>query len=104
MARYLRTVALLVIPAWLNRLDKVTVLINYQNNSIKEIANSRFHKLELDKLINWKNHINKFLPKLSSACCVVRCVCYYSNMSTLKIIIVHTFMLEWSVAYFEVSR
>ena len=49
--------------------------------------------------------INKILPKLSSACCVVRSVYYYIKMSTLKIIMVHTFMLEWSMAlYFVVSR
>jgi hypothetical protein len=59
-----------------------TFLINYQNNSIKESTNTRFLGLELDKHINWKNHINKILPK----CIVVRSVYSISNMSILKII------------------
>jgi hypothetical protein len=104
MAQYLGNVPLLVSPAWLNRLGKVTFVINYQNNSIKESANTKFCKLELDKLINLKKNVNKCLPKLSSACCV-RSVYYYSNMSTLKLVIVHTFILEWSMAlYFGLFR
>jgi len=43
---------------------------------------------QLDKHISWKNHINKILPKLSSACFVVGSVYSYSNISTLKMIYV----------------
>jgi len=39
-----------------------TFLINYQNNSVKESTNTIYLGLELDKCINWKNHINKILP------------------------------------------
>jgi len=59
-----------------------TFLINYQNNSIKESTYTKFLGLELDKHINWKNHINKILPK----CIVVRSVYSNSNMSILKMI------------------
>ena len=41
---------------------------------------------QLDKHISWKNHINKMLPKLSSACFVVGSMYSYSNVSILKII------------------
>jgi hypothetical protein len=75
-----------------------------QNNSIKEPTNTKFQGLELDKHINWKNHINKILPKLSTARFVVRPRYSYSNMSTLRKIL-NTFLLQWSVAlYFGGTR
>jgi hypothetical protein len=41
---------------------------------------------QLDKHVSWKNHINKMLPKLSSACSVVGSMYSYSKVSTLKMI------------------
>ena len=63
-----------------------TFLINSQNNSINNNNNNntKFLGLELDKHINWKNHINKNVPKMSNACFIGRSVYYDSNMSTLK--------------------
>jgi len=61
-----------------------TFLINSQNNSINNNNNTKFLGLELDKHINWKNHINKNVPKMSNACFIGRSVYYDSNMSTLK--------------------
>jgi hypothetical protein len=55
-------------------------LINYQNNSIKESTNTIYLGLELDKHINWKNHIKNILPKLNNACLVVSSVYSYSNI------------------------
>jgi hypothetical protein len=59
-----------------------TFLINYQNNSRKGSTKITFLGLELDKHINWKNHINKILPK----CFVVKSLHSSSNMSILKMI------------------
>jgi hypothetical protein len=59
-----------------------TFLINYQNNSIKESTYTKFLGLELDKHINWKNHINEILPKYV----IARSVYSNSNMSILKMI------------------
>jgi hypothetical protein len=63
-----------------------TFLINYKSNSIKEYTDTKFLGLILDKRINWKNHINKNLPKLRSLCFVVSSMYSYSNMFTLKMI------------------
>jgi hypothetical protein len=63
-----------------------TLLMNYESNSVKEHADTKFLGLILDKHINWMNHIYKYLPKLSSACFVVRCMYSYINMFALKII------------------
>jgi hypothetical protein len=41
--------------------------IIYQNKIITGTNNTKFVGLELDKNINWKNHVQKIIPKLSSA-------------------------------------
>ena len=53
---------------------------------MKESTNTKFLGSEVDKHLKWKNHINKILPKLSSAYFFVRPVYSYSNMPTLKMI------------------
>jgi len=63
-----------------------TFLINCQNNTLKESTITKFVGLKLEKHINWKNHLNETLLKLSSACLVIRSVYSYSNMPTLKMI------------------
>jgi hypothetical protein len=42
--------------------------ITYQNKIITGTNNTKLLGLELDKNINWKNHVKKIIPKLSSAC------------------------------------
>ena len=38
------------------------------NNTITEVTNTNFLGLELDNNMNWKKHVIKILPKLSTAC------------------------------------
>ena len=73
-----------------------TFLINYKNNSIKESTNTKFLGLELDKHINWKNHINKILPR----CIIVRSVYSNSNMSILKMIYFAYFNFNFNLFLF----
>jgi hypothetical protein len=42
--------------------------IMHRDKLLKEISHTKFLGLELDKNINLKNHIQKILPRLSSAC------------------------------------
>jgi hypothetical protein len=42
--------------------------------------------LEIYKHLNWKNHIEHMLPKLSSSCYAVRCMYNFSNIEKIKII------------------
>jgi mannose/fructose/N-acetylgalactosamine-specific phosphotransferase system component IID len=58
--------------------------INFQNKIMKEANNIKFLGLELDKHMNWKSHIGKILPKMSSACYVIRSMYHLSNKTTLK--------------------
>src|SRR5215468_4386761 len=59
---------------------------SYHNSIIKESDNVKFLGLELDKCLNWKKHIDSLIPKLSSACFVMRTVSSYSTISTLQMI------------------
>jgi hypothetical protein len=46
--------------------------IVYKNKYIKETVNSRFLGLHLDNHLNWKDHIDQMIPKLSGAYYAVR--------------------------------
>jgi hypothetical protein len=46
--------------------------IMHQDKLLAEISHTKFLGLELDKNINWKTHIQKILPKLGSACHLIR--------------------------------
>jgi isocitrate dehydrogenase len=46
--------------------------------------NTKFLGSELDKNISWKNHVQKIIPKLSSACYLVRRMCPCCNSVLLK--------------------
>ena len=50
------------------------------------INNTKLLGLELDKNISWKNHVQKILPKLSSACYVDRRIYPCCKLNTLKLI------------------
>jgi hypothetical protein len=60
-----------------------TFQIIYQK---KRINNTKFLGLELEKNISWKNHVKNILPKLSSACCLVRRMYLCCESNTLKMI------------------
>jgi mannose/fructose/N-acetylgalactosamine-specific phosphotransferase system component IID len=81
-----------------NRLNE-TFQIIYQNRLLTGANNTKFLGLELDKNINWKNHIQKILPKLSSACYLIRRMYPSCNLNTLKTIYFAYFRLWNSVLY-----
>jgi hypothetical protein len=42
--------------------------IGYNDKYIEETVNTKFHGLQIDNRLNWINHINRLVPKLSEAC------------------------------------
>jgi hypothetical protein len=46
--------------------------IAYDCKCIEESVNMKFLGLQIDNHLNWTNHINKLIPKLSGACYAVR--------------------------------
>jgi hypothetical protein len=52
-----------------------TFQIMHQNRLLIGTNNTKLLGLALDKNINWKNHIQKILSQLSSACYLTRRMC-----------------------------
>jgi hypothetical protein len=46
--------------------------IGYKDKYIEEIVSIKFLGIHLDNHLNWKNHIDQIIPKLSAACYAVR--------------------------------
>jgi hypothetical protein len=78
-------------------LDKTNIMKFLMNNSphcaltvgckdkcIEETVNTKFLGLQLDNRLNWKNHIDQMIPKLSGACYTARSMFHISNIDTLK--------------------
>jgi hypothetical protein len=51
------------------------LIIGYNGKCIEESVNTKFLGLQIDNRLNWINHIDKLIPKLSGACYAVRSVC-----------------------------
>jgi hypothetical protein len=68
---------------------------------MKEANNIKFLGLELDKYMNWKNHIGKILPIMSSECYVIRSMYHLSSKTTLKMIYFAYFhsVMEYRIAF-----
>jgi len=87
-----------------NRLNTAFQII-YQNKLLTEINHTKFLGLELDKNINWKNHIQKILLKLSSACYLIRRMGPLCNLTTLKMIYFAYFhsIMEFGIIFCGIS-
>jgi hypothetical protein len=82
-----------------------TFQIAYQNMILSGVDNTKFLGLQLDKRINWKNHIYEILPKLSSACYLLRRMYPHFNEVTLKMIYFAYFhsVMEYGIPFWGVS-
>jgi hypothetical protein len=58
--------------------------IGYKDKYTEETANSKFLGLHLHNHLNWKDHTDQMIPKLSGACSAVRLMFHISNSNTLK--------------------
>jgi hypothetical protein len=46
--------------------------VYYKDNVIDEVKSTKFLGKDIDNHMNWKNHVEHILPKLSAACFSVR--------------------------------
>jgi hypothetical protein len=78
-----------------------TFQITYQNKIITGIYNTKCLGLELVKNISWKNHVKKIIPKLSSACYLVRRMYPCCKSTTLKMIYFANFhaVMEYGIIF-----
>jgi hypothetical protein len=58
--------------------------IGYDDKYIEESINTKFLGLQIDNHLNWKNHIDLMIPKLSIACYAGISVFHISNTDTTK--------------------
>jgi hypothetical protein len=58
--------------------------IGYKYKYVEEVVSTKFLNIRLDNHLNWKDHIDQIIPKLSSACYAVRQIYYFINQNTLK--------------------
>jgi hypothetical protein len=62
------------------------IQIKIENKQIEPVKETKFLGLIIDDKLSWKGHINYMIPKLSSACYVMRTVKPHVSHNTLKII------------------
>jgi hypothetical protein len=61
-----------------------TLHIGYKEKYIEETMNTKLLDLQTDNHINWKNHKEKMIPKLSEVYYAIRSMVRISNINTLK--------------------
>jgi len=50
------------------------------------MVNMKFLGLQIENYLNWKDHIEETIPKLSGACYAIRPAVHINNINTLKLI------------------
>jgi hypothetical protein len=69
---------------WTNSSSHCALTIGYKDKYIEEAVNTKYLGMHLDNHLNWKDHIDQIIPKLSAPCYVVRQMYHISNNNTLK--------------------
>jgi hypothetical protein len=67
-----------------NNLPYCALTFGHKDKYIEETINLKFLGIHIDNHLNWKNHIDQIVPKLSAACCMVRQMYYICNNDTLR--------------------
>jgi len=60
-----------------------TLTISHKDKCIEVVVNLKFLGIQIDSQLNWKNHIDQIIPKLSVACYMVRQM-YHICSDTLR--------------------
>jgi hypothetical protein len=65
-------------------LPHCVLTIGYKDKYIEEVVNTKFLGIHLDNHLNWKDHTDQIIPKLSAACYTIRQMYHFVNQHTLK--------------------
>jgi hypothetical protein len=65
-------------------LNDSDINVTYENNYISKVNDLNFLGLNINNTLSWKTHIDKILPKLSSACFAMRAVKPFMSPQMLK--------------------
>jgi hypothetical protein len=79
--------------------------IRYKEKYIEEMVNTKFLGLQIDNHLNWMNHIEQTILKLSRARYNVRLMVHISNINTLKSIYYADFhsIIKHGIIFFGVT-
>jgi len=55
-------------------------------NVIDDVKSTKFLGMHIQNLINWKNHVEQILPKLSVACFSIRNLIHILNLDILRMV------------------
>ena len=64
-------------------LSYCALTIGHKEKYIDAAVHLRFLGIQIGSHLNWKNHVDQIIPKLSAACCMVRQMFYICNNDTL---------------------
>ena len=69
------------------------------------MSNTKFLGIHINDTINWKNHTEYILPKLSTACHAMRIIKPYMSLETLKIVYHSTFnsVISYGLLFWGIS-
>ena len=77
-----------------NNSPHCALTIGYKHKYIEEAVTTKFLGMHFDNHLNWKDHTDLIIPKLSAACCTVRQMYHTSNSNTLKSIYFAIYSIE----------
>jgi hypothetical protein len=80
---------------------KTNIHITCNDNLITSLTNIKFLGIYINDSINWSCHIEYIIPKLSSACYIMRSIKPFMSLNTLKIIYCSYFnmMISYSLPF-----
>jgi hypothetical protein len=64
----------------------IDINIVYNDHPITLLHNIKFLGIYINDSINWSNHIDYIVPKLSTACYIMRSIKSYMSLNTMKTI------------------
>jgi hypothetical protein len=79
--------------------------MTHLNKQISAASNIKFLGIQINDTINWKNHIERILPKLSMAYHAMRIIKPYMFLETLKIVYYSTFnsVINYGLSFWGIS-
>jgi len=85
----------------------VNLKTGFNNKFITYSSNTKFLGVTMDNTLSWNNHIDLFVKKLSTACCIIRNAKTYMYASSLKMFYYAFFSLSyelWNYNFGETRR
>jgi hypothetical protein len=89
-----------------NNRPKPHLQMTHLNKQITPVSNIKCLGVKINDTINWKNHIERILPKLSMACHAMRIIKPYMSLEILKIVYYSTFnsVINYGLSFWGISQ